>query len=156
MILHFLIYSGILIPSWYWKMLVANNVTTRGQTWPGYCAENWLLFIYSFIFILDTLFEITNIVLSCLFSSRVSVSRAIKPFSESGRPPDWFSQKVGNIKLLIMLSLKKKKIKQNIILFCKKKLFWFCFFVALCLSILWVAGGHRSTKVSIQKRLHTK
>ncbi|KAM9795618.1 bromodomain-containing protein 8-like [Neosynchiropus ocellatus] len=23
----------------------------------------------------------------------VSVSRAIKPFSESGRPPDWFSQK---------------------------------------------------------------
>ncbi|KAM3836031.1 bromodomain-containing protein 8, partial [Diretmus argenteus] len=26
-------------------------------------------------------------------SSRVSVSRAIKPFSEPGRPPDWFSQK---------------------------------------------------------------
>uniref|UniRef100_A0A8K9XA55 Bromodomain-containing protein 8 n=1 Tax=Oncorhynchus mykiss TaxID=8022 RepID=A0A8K9XA55_ONCMY len=25
----------------------------------------------------------------------VSVSRAIKPFAESGRPPDWFSQKVG-------------------------------------------------------------
>lgn len=31
------------------------------------------------------------------FSSRVSVSRAIKPFSESGRPPDWFSQKVKNL-----------------------------------------------------------
>lgn len=26
--------------------------------------------------------------------SRVSVSRAIKPFAEPGRPPDWFSQKV--------------------------------------------------------------
>uniref|UniRef100_A0A8C2CE53 Bromodomain-containing protein 8 n=1 Tax=Cyprinus carpio TaxID=7962 RepID=A0A8C2CE53_CYPCA len=29
----------------------------------------------------------------CYFFVRVSVSRAIKPFSESGRPPDWFSQK---------------------------------------------------------------
>lgn len=26
--------------------------------------------------------------------NRVSVSRAIKPFAEPGRPPDWFSQKV--------------------------------------------------------------
>uniref|UniRef100_A0A8C1SK74 Bromodomain-containing protein 8 n=1 Tax=Cyprinus carpio TaxID=7962 RepID=A0A8C1SK74_CYPCA len=29
----------------------------------------------------------------CYFFVRVSVSRAIKPFSEPGRPPDWFSQK---------------------------------------------------------------
>lgn len=36
-------------------------------------------------------------------SSRVSVSRAIKPFSESGRPPDWFSQKVCNLKFHMML-----------------------------------------------------
>lgn len=28
------------------------------------------------------------------FPCRVSVSRAIKPFAEPGRPPDWFSQKV--------------------------------------------------------------
>ena len=32
-----------------------------------------------------------------LFSfCRVSVSRAIKPFAEPGRPPDWFSQKVSS------------------------------------------------------------
>lgn len=30
-----------------------------------------------------------------IHTHRVSVSRAIKPFAEPGRPPDWFSQKVG-------------------------------------------------------------
>lgn len=33
-------------------------------------------------------------ILDCVHPNRVSVSRAIKPFAESGRPPDWFSQKV--------------------------------------------------------------
>lgn len=37
-------------------------------------------------------------------SSRVSVSRAIKPFSEPGRPPDWFSQKVRNLQSNITFS----------------------------------------------------
>lgn len=36
--------------------------------------------------------------------SRVSVSRAIKPFSEPGRPPDWFSQKVRKLQTSITFS----------------------------------------------------
>ena len=35
-----------------------------------------------------------------LYLHRVSVSRAIKPFAEPGRPPDWFSQKVGLLDLI--------------------------------------------------------
>lgn len=38
-------------------------------------------------------------------SSRVSVSRAIKPFSEPGRPPDWFSQKVRELQTNTTFSL---------------------------------------------------
>uniref|UniRef100_A0A6Q2YM84 Bromodomain-containing protein 8 n=1 Tax=Esox lucius TaxID=8010 RepID=A0A6Q2YM84_ESOLU len=48
----------------------------------------------------------------------VSVSRAIKPFSELGRPPDWFSQKVGDIilpqlKLRIILRIIRKQRKRG-------------------------------------------
>jgi len=35
-----------------------------------------------------------KIVIVCFFVCRVSVSRAIRPFGNPGRPDDWFSQKV--------------------------------------------------------------
>lgn len=43
-----------------------------------------------FVFFLEKSCAIADFSLS----HRVSVSRAIKPFAEPGRPPDWFSQKV--------------------------------------------------------------
>lgn len=38
---------------------------------------------------------------------RVSVSRAVKPLVEDARPPDYFSQKVGEISLALILSSSK-------------------------------------------------
>lgn len=42
---------------------------------------------------------------------RVSVSRAIKPFAEPGRPPDWFSQKVWQKSELTLLQNTKTKCR---------------------------------------------
>ena len=43
-------------------------------------------------------------VIGVLFSSiRVSVSRAIKPFGEPDRPPEWFSQKVRSIYTIALI-----------------------------------------------------
>lgn len=91
-------------------------------------------------------------------SCRVSVSRAIKPFSEPGRPPDWFSQKVKKIYkstcfvsrspslfLSVLFTMECQSQREN---------FFFCFCLALCLPILRAAGSHRSSQVSITKAPH--
>lgn len=93
--------------------------------------------------------------LFCL-SSRVSVSRAIKPFSEPGRPPDWFSQKVKKIYksacfLCLFLSIWFSYM-WNVNL--KRELFFYSVILALCFPILRAARSHRSSQVSISEMSH--
>lgn len=82
--------------------------------------------------------------------TRVSVSRAIKPFAESGRPPDWFSQKVwpswklaGAQKTKTDLNLWSVSHTVKFILSSDLTL------TALCFQIFRATGDHRGPKVRI-------
>ena len=81
----------------------------------------------------------------CVYLNRVSVSRAIKPFAESGRPPDWFSQKVWqNTKSHYCIS----KVFDQCGEFYH---FTFCLvspFAALCFQVFWAPGNNGGPKVS--------
>lgn len=97
--------------------------------------------------------------LSFFFSSyRVSVSRAIKPFSEPGRPPDWFSQKVLELLKVFIIhvsrplrkpALRDIQPRDELFLDINAAFFSLRTNTALRFTVFRAAGDHGGAKVSV-------
>jgi len=81
--------------------------------------------------------------------SRVSVSRAIRPFGNPGRPDDWFSQKVCFSIYLVSVSVELCSLFMNYVV-CNHMLYWqmdsilkMIIFLSLC--ILWTLDTDRAS-----------
>ena len=57
------------------------------------------IYIYIYIYIYNAI--VNNKLLVTLHFYRVSVSRCMRPFAEESRPPEFYSQKVSNFKIVI-------------------------------------------------------